>query len=113
MRWLLIATRNRQGARYFNDPSPSPTCRQFTTQFLVQTAEGISSKHIDGVASEQEEWMQMIWPEIMRFAKEKGSMVLFGDEVSFAQWGSLSSLPSFRGQCIIFSSYFPPPLPPR
>jgi len=56
------------------------------------------SKHIDDVASEQEEWMQKTWPSIMRLAKEKGSMVLFGDEASFAQWGSLSYTWSRKGQ---------------
>lgn len=56
------------------------------------------SKHIDDVAPEQEEWMQKTWPEIMRLAKEKGAMVLFGDEASFAQWGSLSYTWSRKGQ---------------
>jgi hypothetical protein len=34
--------------------------------------------------------MNKTWPEILRLAEEKGAMILFGDEASFAQWGSLS-----------------------
>src|SRR3972149_1634981 len=48
------------------------------------------SEHLEDVAKEQEEWMTQAWPEILRLAEEKGAMILFGDEASFAQWGSLS-----------------------
>lgn len=48
------------------------------------------SDHLPEVLAEQEEWMNKTWPEILRLAKEKGAMILFGDEASFAQWGSLS-----------------------
>ena len=48
------------------------------------------SDHLGDVAAEQEVWMSKIWPEILRLAEEKGAMILFGDEASFAQWGSLS-----------------------
>jgi transposase len=56
------------------------------------------SGHLEEVAGEREKWMQETWPEIMRLAKAKGAMVLFGDEASFAQWGSLSYTWSRRGQ---------------
>lgn len=36
------------------------------------------------------------WPEILRLAQEKGAMILFGDEVSFAQWGSLAHMGAER-----------------
>ncbi len=55
------------------------------------------SNHIDDVAPEQKEWMET-WPEIMRLADEKDAMVLFGDEASFAQWGSLSYTWARRGK---------------
>ena len=55
------------------------------------------SDHIEDVASEQKEWMET-WPKIMRLAKEKDAMVLFGDETSFSQWGSLSYTWSRRGK---------------
>jgi transposase len=35
-------------------------------------------------------WLEETWPEILRLAKEKQAVILFGDEASFAQWGSLS-----------------------
>lgn len=36
------------------------------------------------------EWMEKMWPKILCLAKKKHAMILFGDEASFAQWGSLS-----------------------
>ncbi len=39
---------------------------------------------------ERKEWIEKKWPEILEKAKEKRAVILFGDEVSFAQWGSLS-----------------------
>lgn len=38
----------------------------------------------------RQEWDTTTWPEILRQAKTLGAVILFGDEVSFAQWGSLS-----------------------
>jgi len=35
-------------------------------------------------------WLEDTWPEILRLAKEKQAIILFEDEASFAQWGSLS-----------------------
>lgn len=56
------------------------------------------SDHLDDVAAEQHEWMEKRWPEILRLAKEKEALLLFGDECSFAQWGSLSYTWARRGQ---------------
>jgi transposase len=56
------------------------------------------SDHLGNVAAEQEEWMNKTWPEILKMAKEKGAMILFGDEASFAQWGSLSYTWARKGQ---------------
>ena len=36
------------------------------------------------------EWRQTRWPRILRQAQQKKALLLFGDEASFAQWGSLS-----------------------
>jgi len=57
--------------------------------FSYQKARFVS-EHLDDVAPAQAEWMDKTWPKIMRLAQEKGAMILFGDEASFAQWGSLS-----------------------
>jgi transposase len=48
------------------------------------------SDHLDNVAEAQKVWLTQTWPEILKLAKQKGAMILFGDEASFAQWGSLS-----------------------
>ena len=36
------------------------------------------------------EWRQTRWPKILRQVKQRKALLLFGDEASFAQWGSLS-----------------------
>jgi transposase len=36
------------------------------------------------------EWRQSKWPRILRQARHRKALLLFGDEASFAQWGSLS-----------------------
>jgi len=56
------------------------------------------SDHLGDVAAEQKQWMEKTWPEILRLAKEKGALLLFGDECSFAQWGSLSYTWARRGK---------------
>ena len=35
-------------------------------------------------------WKNVTWPKILEDAKKRGGVILFGDEVSFAQWGSLA-----------------------
>jgi len=46
----------------------------------------------------REEWLKTTWPEILRTAKLRKSMILFGDEVSFPQWGTLTYTWAKRGQ---------------
>jgi transposase len=36
------------------------------------------------------EWRRTRWPAILRQARQRNALLLFGDEASFAQWGSLS-----------------------
>jgi len=55
------------------------------------------SDHLADVAPEQQEWLEKTWPELRRQAQARNALVLFGDECSFAQWGSLSSTWSRRG----------------
>ncbi|PON09881.1 IS630 family transposase, partial [Candidatus Entotheonella serta] len=38
------------------------------------------------------------WPQILRQARRKKALLLFGDEASFAQWGSLSYTWAPKGQ---------------
>jgi transposase len=44
------------------------------------------------------EWMQKTWPKVLSEAKKKNSMILFGDEASFALWGSLGYTWSPKGE---------------
>jgi len=46
------------------------------------------SDHLD--EEMRREWREVTWPAILKQAQEKKAVILFGDEVSFAQWGSLS-----------------------
>ena len=44
------------------------------------------------------EWRQTRWPKMLRQAKQRKALLLFGDEASFAQWGSLSYTWAPKGQ---------------
>src|SRR5919206_701101 len=43
-------------------------------------------------------WRHTRWPKILRQAKQRKALLLFGDEASFAQWGSLSYTWALKGQ---------------
>jgi transposase len=55
--------------------------------FSFQKAKFVASKQDEKA---RKEWLEQTWPEIMRLANLKNSYVLFGDEASFPQWGTLS-----------------------
>ncbi len=38
----------------------------------------------------REQWLAQIWPTIFALANQKNAYLLFGDEASFPQWGTLS-----------------------
>ena len=42
-------------------------------------------------------WLEETWPEILRVAKDKHAVILFGAEASFAQWGSLGYTWALKG----------------
>src|SRR5882724_11311732 len=46
------------------------------------------SDHLD--AAKRLAWLEEKWPTIFRAAKHRKGLILFEDEASFAQWGSLS-----------------------
>src|SRR6266700_4054220 len=54
------------------------------------------SDHLD--AARRHAWLQEEWPMILRAAKRRKGLLLFEDEASFAQWGSLSDTWARRGQ---------------
>jgi transposase len=54
------------------------------------------SDHLD--EERRRVWLAQEWPAIVRLARARGALLLFGDEASFAQWGSLSYTWAPRGQ---------------
>ena len=48
--------------------------------------------------AKRKEWLENTWPEIYQLAKKKNAHILFGDEASFPQWGSLSYTWAKRGK---------------
>jgi transposase len=55
--------------------------------FSYQKARFVSA-HLDEAT--RLEWRQTTWPQVLRKARQRKALLLFGDEASFAQWGSLS-----------------------
>jgi transposase len=46
----------------------------------------------------RQEWRTKTWPQMLRLAKERKALLLFGDEASFPQWGTLTYTWARRGQ---------------
>jgi len=63
--------------------------------FSFQKARFVSD-HLD--TARRQAWLQDEWPAILRAAKRRRGLILFEDEASFAQWGSLSYTWARRGQ---------------
>jgi transposase len=63
--------------------------------FAFQKARLVSA-HLD--AARRQHWLQQAWPRILRAAQRRQGLILFEDEASFAQWGSLSYTWARRGQ---------------
>ena len=62
--------------------------------FSFQKARFVSD-HLD--VAKRLAWLQDKWPALFRAAKRCKGLILFEDEASFAQWGSLSSTWAKRG----------------
>jgi transposase len=58
-----------------------------TMDFSYQKARFVSD-HLD--VEKRKEWLEKTWPEILKLAQEQNTFILFGDEASFPQWGTLS-----------------------
>ena len=63
--------------------------------FSFQKARFVSD-HLNEAA--RQVWKEQTWPRLLRLARQTGALILFGDEVSFAQWGSLSYTWAPKGQ---------------
>jgi transposase len=63
--------------------------------FSFQKAAFVSD-HLD--EHKRQEWRTQTWPQILRTAHTKKALLLFGDEASFPQWGTLTYTWARRGQ---------------
>jgi transposase len=54
------------------------------------------SEHLDPQTREQ--WLSRTWPQILKLARRKNAYLLFGDEASFPQWGTLTDPWARKGQ---------------
>ncbi len=74
--------------RFKVDYNPRYVCHLLKSLGFSYQKARFSSDHLSDEAAIV--WLEETWPEILRLAKEKQAVILFGDEASFAQWGSLS-----------------------
>jgi transposase len=63
--------------------------------FSYQKAAFVSD-HLD--EGKRQAWRLTTWPQLLRCAKERKALLLFGDEASFPQWGTLTYTWARRGQ---------------
>jgi transposase len=54
------------------------------------------SDHLD--EAKRQAWITQEWPQILKAAQKQRALILFGDEASFPQWGSLSYTWARRGE---------------
>lgn len=93
---IVIEIEKRFGVTY----SPRYVCELMKKMGLsYQKAKFIPGKVGDEAwEATRAEWENTTWPGILVKAKELGAVILFGDEVSFAQWGSLGRTWAPKGQ---------------
>ena len=70
--------------------NPRYLCRLLKKIGLSFQKAAFEAERTDDNKKKRKEWGDKTWPEILKKAKEIFAVILFGDEVSFAQWGSLS-----------------------
>ena len=63
--------------------------------FSFQKARFVSD-HLD--EAKRQAWITEEWPQILKAAKKQKALILFGDEASFPQWGSLSYTWARKGE---------------
>jgi transposase len=66
-----------------------------TLGYSFQKARFVSD-HLD--EAKRQAWLAQEWPRILKAARRKRGLILFGDEASFPQWGSLSYTWAKRGE---------------
>ena len=99
--WSAVMIQHLIQERFEVEYHPHYICQLLDQMgFSFQKARFVSD-HLNEEA--RTEWEQETWPEILRLAKEKNAMILFGDEASFAQWGSLSYTWAPKGETPVVS----------
>lgn len=94
--WTAVMVQDLILSRFNVEYHPHHICNLLDQLgFSFQKARFVSD-HLDEAARSQ--WLTVTWPEILRLAQEKHALILFGDEASFAQWGSLSYTWAPKGQ---------------
>jgi transposase len=73
--------------RFKVDDAPRDVCHLLDALGFSYQKGKFTAAHLDDDAALL--WLEETWPEIVRLAREKQAVILFGDEASFAQWGSL------------------------
>jgi len=86
----------RFGVKY----NPRYLCRLLKKLGLsYQKAKFISDKLDDEEHNKaRDKWLKKTWPQILLDAQKQNAVILFGDEVSFAMWGSLARTWGARGE---------------
>lgn len=69
----------------------------YSVEYIVQLLKnrGFSYQKARFVADhknpeKRKEWLESTWPKIFKLANQKNAHILFGDEASFPQWGTLT-----------------------
>lgn len=94
--WTAVLVQDLILTRFQGEYHPHYICNLLDQLgFSFQKARFVSD-HLDEAARAQ--WLTATWPEIVRLARQTRALILFGDEVSFAQWGSLSYTWAPKGQ---------------
>jgi len=76
--------------------SPRYLCQLLKQMQLSYQEAAFESDHLD--EEKRREWREVTWPAILKQAQKKKAVILFGDEVSFARWGSLTRTWAPRGK---------------
>jgi transposase len=78
--------------------NPRYLCRLLKKIGLSYQKAAFAADRTDDNVKKRKEWKDKTWPGILKQSKEENAIILFGDEVSFAQWGSLSRTWAPRGK---------------
>lgn len=94
--WSAVMIQDLIQTRFGVEYSPHYICELLDNiGFSFQKARFVSD-HLNETL--RLEWLEKAWPRILHYARRLGALLLFGDEASFAQWGSLSYTWAPKGQ---------------